>query len=182
MAWSGQYFAFMTWLPQYMVEVHGVAIRGALLGYMLPVLFVLVFNVLAGVWLRTRSRIGAVLLGALALQSLVWWLLPVASGSLWAGALLLVVYGASAGAVPTCLFAMPSAVMGSDVSTASGFGIIMTGRNLGVLVGPVLLAWLVGESARWSGAQLAFAVITLCALGVAAGITHRLRHHHRQTV
>jgi MFS family permease len=37
MLWSGQYAAFMTWLPPFLVEVHGFADVGAVLGYLLPV-------------------------------------------------------------------------------------------------------------------------------------------------
>ena len=103
--------------------------------------------------LRTGTA-RAVLLSALTLQSLIWWLLPLADKGTWIGAALLVGYGASAGAVPTCLFAMPSRVLGAGGDTASGFGIIMTGRNLGVLVGPAGVS--VGGRGEGVGVAVAF--------------------------
>ena len=174
MIWSGQYFAFMTWLPQFLVEQHGVEMRSALLGYLLPVLFVLAFNVLAGTWLRGGARLGLLLIGSVCGQTVIWLLLPVADASPSLGIALLVAYGCCAGVTPTCLFAMPSRVLGPHASTASGFGIIMTGRNLGVLIGPVLLAWLVGDAGQWSVAQVTFALLMLIAVSVAVVVTLRL--------
>ena len=175
MIWSGQYFAYMTWLPQYLVEVHDVDVRGALLGYLVPVIFVLVFNVLAGVWMRAGAAVGAMLVGGLCVQSLVWWALPLTNDYPWFGLTVLAAYGCSAGIVPTCLFAMPSSVLGPSGNTAQGFGIIMTGRNLGVLIGPVLLAWLSGGVGVWASAQAVFAVLTTLAVTVAALVSERLR-------
>lgn len=174
MIWSGQYFAFMTWLPQYLVERHGVEMRSALLGYLLPVLFVLAFNVLAGTWLRGGTRLGVLLIGSVSVQAVIWALLPLADATPLLGIALLVVYGCCAGITPTCLFAMPGRVLGPHGAMASGFGIIMTGRNLGVLIGPVLLAWLVGHGGEWWRAQATFAALMLVAVSVALVVTTRL--------
>ena len=134
----------------------------------------LVFNLLAGAWLRSGTRLGVLLLVSLSVQAAIWGLLPLAGSSAWVGIVLLVGYGCSAGVVPTCLFAMPSSVLGPGGDTASGFGLIMTGRNLGVLIGPVLLAWLVDDGAQWSRAQMTFAALTTAVVGVAWAIMSRL--------
>lgn len=172
--WSGQYFAYMTWLPQYLVEVHGLAVRGALLGYVVPVAFVAVFNVVTGAVLRAGVPVGPLMTGAFATQVAVWWLLPVTGGD-WTGAVSLVVYGIGAGIVPTCLFASPSAVVGAGRSTAPAFGIVMTGRNVGVLVGPVLIAWIAGDGERWNEGTRVFAGLTTIAMVLAAVFWQRLR-------
>ena len=47
--WSMQYFAYMTWLPQYLVEVMGLDNMGATAAYALPVAVLLGFNIVTGV-------------------------------------------------------------------------------------------------------------------------------------
>jgi MFS family permease len=174
MLWSGQYFAFMTWLPQYLVEVQGIEVEGALLGYVIPVSFVVLFCLVAGLLMRAGVSLGDLLIGSVTLQAMVWWFLPYAASQAWLGAVCLVAYGASAGIVPSCLFAMPGAIVGGGRGVAAAFGILMTGRNLGVLVGPVLLALLAGQAAAWTGAQVGFAALTSLAALLAVVIAVRL--------
>lgn len=171
--WSAQYFAFMTWLPQYLVEVHSLAVGGALLGYLVPVVGVIAFAVIAGALLRAGLRLGPLLVTALISQAAVWWLLPFV-GDGWGGVLALVVYGISAGIVPTCLFVSPFAVIGAGRSAATAFGRIMTGRNLGVLTGPVLLAWVAGSEHAWNQGALLFAILTSIAVTLALVLSRRL--------
>ena len=177
--WSGQYFAYMTWLPQYLVEVHGLAVRGALLGYVVPVTAMIAFNIIAGVMLRAGVRLGPLMCVALVTQAGVWWLLPVTGGG-WSGALSLAVYGIGGGIVPTCLFASPGAVMGRGRNTAAAFGVIMTGRNLGVLIGPVLLAWVAGTTKAWHQGALLFGLMTSVALALGLWLSWRLSWRLRQ--
>ncbi|MEE9479772.1 MAG: MFS transporter [Kiloniellales bacterium] len=161
--WAGQFFAYMTWLPQYLVEVHGFGVTSALAGYAVPVSILIAFNLLTGVLLRFGMPLGALLVGALALQVAVWWLIPVTGGG-WSGVLSLVAYGVGAGITPTCLFAMPSVAHGQGGAGASAFGILMTGRNVGVLFGPILLAEAFRLSGSWDLASPIFGVVTALAL------------------
>jgi len=177
--WSGQYFAYMTWLPQYLVEVHGLAVGGALLGYVVPVVFVMIFNVAAGAWLRAGVPLGPLMTGAIATQVAVWWLLPVTGGG-WSGLASLIAYGIGAGVVPTCLFASPGAVVGPGRGTAPALGILMTGRNLGVLIGPVLLAWVAGDGSGWANGARVFAGLTTLAMLLAAVFWLRVRAGERR--
>ena len=58
MLWSCQYFAYMTWLPQYLVEIHGLSPSMAVVGYVIPVV-VLIFTTLAvGLVLRAGAPVG----------------------------------------------------------------------------------------------------------------------------
>ncbi|MFT5173147.1 MAG: MFS family permease [Gammaproteobacteria bacterium] len=173
--WTGQYYAYMTWLPLYLVEAHGLAVQGALFGYVVPVVSLIAFNVVAGAMLRAGMQLGSLISIALVTQAAVWWLLPV-TGSDWSGVLSLIAYGIGAGFVTTCLFASPSAVMGSGRSTAAAFGVLMTGRNMGVLVGPVLLAWLAGSSKAWHLGGYLFGVTTSIAVVLGLWLSYRLRY------
>ena len=166
MIWSGQYFAYMTWLPQYLVEVHGMNVNNALVGYVVPVVFVAIFNVVTGLMLRAGWPVGWVMVSALSTQVAVWWLIPFTGAGL-AGVVSLVVYGIGAGIVPACLFALPTAILGPGRGVADAFGFIMTGRNLGVLIGPVLLAQTFKITGAWDVAAPLFGTLTTVCLGIA---------------
>ncbi|MEX0697230.1 MAG: MFS transporter [Dongiaceae bacterium] len=162
MLWSGQYFAYMTWLPQYLVAAHGLSERSAVAGYALPVAVLLLFNLLTGVGLRLGLSVRHLLVAALLSQAAVWWLAPV-TGSGATGVLSLVAYGIGAGITPTCLFALPSVLRG-PAGAARAFGVLMTGRNLGVLVGPVLFAAASKSAGGWHAAVPLFAAGTTLAV------------------
>jgi len=133
MLWSGQYFAYMTWLPQYLVEVYGLSVSMAVFGNMVPVVVLIATAVAVGMVLRAGVPVGTLLACGLAAQAAIWWLVPVTGGGL-AGTLSLIAYGVAAGICPTCLFAMPGVIVGRGRAVAPALGIIMTGRNLGVLI------------------------------------------------
>jgi predicted MFS family arabinose efflux permease len=160
MLWSGQYFAYMTWLPQYLVEVHGLSVTDAQWGYAVPVTLVTLVCVLTGVLLQRGVSLGALLVGALTTQAAVWWLLPYTGGGA-GGIVSLVAYGTGGGVVPTCLFAMPSVILGRGHDTARAFGIVMTGRNLGVLIGPVLVAQAFKMTGTWALTAPIFGTVTV---------------------
>ncbi len=161
--WSAQYFAFMTWLPEYLVAAHGLGLEAALAGYSLPVALLILFNLVAGLLLRAGVALGLLLVVSLALQVAVWWLSALGLEG-WSGLAALVVYGIGAGITPVCLFAMPSRAAGQGRAAASAFGVIMTGRNIGVLIGPILLAEALRASGSWEPAAPIFGTVTALAL------------------
>jgi len=166
--WTGQYIAYMTWLPLYLVEAQGFAVEAALSGYLVPVVLVGIFNVGTGFMLQRGLRPQHLLFGAVVVQAAIWWLLPV-TGSGFSGLASLVVYGVTAGIAPTCLFALSAHLVATPGDTARAFGVTMTGRNLGVLGGPLLLAMAVQLSGDWLVSSLLFGSVTslavvLCAL------------------
>ncbi|MGF1591829.1 MAG: MFS transporter [Kiloniellaceae bacterium] len=166
MLWSGQYLAYMTWLPLYLVEVQQLAVETAIGGYLIPVVLVAVFNLTTGALLQRGCRAQHLLLGAVIVQAAVWWLLPVTGGGL-GGLASLAIYGITAGIAPTCLFALTAHLVASPGETARAFGVTMTGRNLGVLGGPLLLALAVEASGGWQAGSLLFAGITTAAVALA---------------
>jgi predicted MFS family arabinose efflux permease len=174
MLWSGQYFAYMTWLPQYLVEVHGLAITHAQWGYAIPVSVVMAVCVVTGLLLQRGADLGTLIVGALATQAAIWWLLPFTGGGV-AGVASLVVYGTGAGVVPTCLFALPSVILGRGQGTARAFGIIMTGRNMGILIGPVLVAQAFKMTGSWDLTAPIFGTITTLCLLMAVLLARHLR-------
>ena len=165
MLWSGQYSAYMTWLPQYLVEVYGLSVSMAVLGNMVPVAVLIPTTVAVGMVLRAGVPVGTLLACGLATQAAIWWLVPVTGGGL-GGALSLIAYGLAAGVCPTCLFAMPGVIVGRGRAAAPALGILMTGRNLGVLIGPMLLGQVFMATGAWDLAAPIFGTMTTLALGL----------------
>ena len=174
MLWSGQYFAYMTWLPQYLVEVHSLALADAQWGYAIPVALVLVVCILTGLLLQWGLTLAPLLVGALLTQAAVWWLLPHTGGGV-GGVASLVMYGSGAGVVAACLFALPSLILGRGHDTARAFGIVMTGRNMGILIGPVLLAQTFKMTGTWDLAAPLFGAVTTACLAAAIVLARQLR-------
>jgi len=171
--WSGQYFAYMTWLPQYLVEAHGLGAENAALAYTLPVSIVGLLCLATGVALRAGAPFAPLFWGSIAVQAGVWFLVPAADGAA-AGLASLVVYGLTAGITPVCLFTLPWIMAGAEARAGGLLGALMTGRNLGVLLGPVLLA-AIAPAGDWSAVWPLFGALTAIAGGGAFFIGRRLR-------
>jgi len=179
--WSGQYFAFMTWLTQYLTGTLALSRTASVLAYLTPVVVLLGFNLLTGIALRHRLPLMPAMIAALISQAAIWLAQPWLDGAL--GVIGLVVYGIGAGITPTCLFHTPHAIAAQRTRGAAGtafFGILMTGRNIGVFMGPILLAWLIGREhyaldLGWTGAARVIAALTLVAALVAVALGRSLR-------
>jgi len=173
MMWSCQYFAYMTWLPEYLVREFGFTTRLAILSYTIPVAIIVAFNLLAAPILRRGVPVGALLAIVLAGQAIIWFLVPVTDSG-WSGLVSLLVYGALAGVTATCLFAMPGTIFGTGGATARSFAIMMTGRNMGVLAGPLLLAGMIKYLQTWDYAGPVLGAVTAVNMVCALILTRRL--------
>jgi predicted MFS family arabinose efflux permease len=182
--WSAQYFAFMTWLTQYLTGTLALTRTVAVLAYLTPVVVLLGFSIVTGIGLRHRLPLVPALVIALIAQAAVWLAQPWLSGG--AGIVGLVLYGIGAGVTPTCLFHAPHAIAQRSTNAAGAkagaafFGILMTGRNIGVFIGPILLAWLIGHERYaldlgWTDGARVMAVLTLLSAFVAIVLGRALR-------
>jgi hypothetical protein len=149
----------------------------SVLAYLVPVVVLLGFNILTGWALRHGLKLIPAMVGALIAQALVWFAQPWLSGATGIGGLIL--YGIGAGVTPTCLFQLPHAIA-RGTAGASFFGIVMTGRNIGVFLGPLLLAVLIGSDRYalhlgWTAAAQIIACFTLVAAIVALFLGRSLR-------
>jgi MFS family permease len=176
--WSTQYFAFMTWLTQYLTTALDLGREASVLAYLLPVVVLLGFTVLTGWGLRHGVPLIPALVAALVAQAAIWFSQPWLNGGL--GIIGLIVYGVGAGITPTCLFQLPHAIARGTAGAVS-FGILMTGRNIGVFLGPIILIVLIGSEPYalglgWTGGARAMAVLTLLAALVGLGLGRRLRN------
>ena len=159
----------MTWLPHYLVSVHAFSLGDAVIGYSLPIATIGVFNLVAAPILRAGAPVAMLLALALLGQAVIWFLVPIAGGI--SGLALLFVFGAFGGLTPTCLFALPGTILGVQHAGPRAFGILMTGRNLGVLSGPLLLGAALQLAGDWNHAAAIFGVLTVGAV-LGAAVLH----------
>ncbi len=156
--WSGQYLAFMSWLPDNLVVQHGLHPDTASLVNVIPVVGVLVMCLVTGFLLRAGVSFTGLFVGATVIQVPVWLFAP-DLGPI-TGLIAMAVYGLACGITPVCLFALPGRLLGGARVSAGAFAPIMTGRNLGILAAPVMLGAVSGGSLGWHLVWPLFAGIT----------------------
>ncbi len=178
MLWSTQLIGYLTWLPEVLVSVFALAPDAAALAYAVPVATILVFNLAGGALLRHGVPVAPLLAVALVLQLAVWVALPW-TGADWTGAVSLVLFGIGAGIAPTCLFSLPSTLFGAR-PPSKAFGTLMTGRSLGVLAGPLLLAQAFALTGDWTAASPMFALTTALAVAGALALHRSLGRLERR--
>ncbi|MEX2648686.1 MAG: MFS transporter [Alphaproteobacteria bacterium] len=168
---SGQYIGFMSWLNQYLVAAQGLSAAGAVGAASVAAGAVLVFNVLTGAAFRAGLPLAPAFVGSLVIEAAAWLAVPHVEGLVGLGVLAL--YGVACGVTPVCLFAMPALIVGRERVGAGAFGVLMRGRNVGVLAGPLLVPLLLERLGGWDTVWPVFGALTLGAgLGAAWLATH----------
>ena len=87
---------------------------------------------------------------------------------------MLIVFGIGAGVAPACFFHLPHNLAHVQAGPKA-YGVLMTGRNSGVFLGPIVMAWLFQGSLGWAGAAFVVAGITTLAALLALTLAPRLR-------
>ncbi len=156
--WSGQYIAFMTWLPNYMTVEFAIGADLAAAINLIAVVGVLVSCLAAGLLLRHGAPFGLLFVTTTVIQVAVWLLAPYPDAVTAVAAL--TVYGIVSGAAPTCLFAVPGLLFSHNQVSSTAFGYLMTGRNLGILAAPIAAGWIIDDFG-WMSFGLSFGLVTL---------------------
>jgi len=172
--WGVQMFAYLTWLPDYLVEDHGFTPRTSALLYAFAMAILAIFNLVAAPILRAGMPVPLLFIIAAGVQTVFWFLLPSLS-PIAAAVSGLVIYAAAAGVAPTCLFALPATIYGIEQAGSHSFGVLMTGRNLGVLGGPLLSGALVHFTGSWDVVPPVLGVLGLISIVGALVLHARLR-------
>ncbi len=159
--WSGQYLAFMTWLPKNLVSGHGLGADTAALINLVPVVGVLLMCLATGFLLRAGLSFTGLFFGATAIQAPIWLFADSLGHGI--GLAAIAAYGLACGVSPVCLFAVPARLLGGDRVNPGAFAPIMSGRNLGILAAPVMLGALISGDDDWTIVWPVFAAITAAA-------------------
>lgn len=172
--WGIQFFAYLTWLPDYLVDDHGFSPRNAALLCAFAMVILTIFNLLAAPILRAGVPVPLLFIAAAGVQTIFWFMLPYLdpiSAAVWG----LFIYAAAAGVAPTCLFALPATIYGIERAGSHSFGVLMTGRNLGVLGGPLLSGALVHFAGSWDAVPPVLGVLGVISIVGALVLHARLR-------
>jgi MFS family permease len=165
--WSTELFAFMTWLPEYLVVQRGLSVAESQWPYALPVLGILIFSISGGYLLRAGISFTTLMVVGLGLQAAVWFAIPWLDDPA-TGLIAIALFGIGAGITPTGLFAGPTVMLGQARARGTAYGIIMTGRNSGVLLGPVLLPFVHDWLVSWERTGLVFG--SVAAMGALSAV------------
>ncbi len=156
--WQAQFMGYFTWLPVYLVDVRDFTADGAVQLNQIPVVVLLVFSLIGGMILKTGVGVIKLLTFALALQAVGWAMIPFA-GNAVIGLTSLVVWGIAAGLTPTSLWALPSTLVGGHRAGTDAFAVVLTGRYLGILAGPLIAAGMFELTGDWITVAYTFVVI-----------------------
>lgn len=163
-----QYSALMAWLPTFLVEQRHLPIvtAGALTAFVMAVN--ISGNLLAGALLRRGVRHGTLIAAASIVMALcagiIFSSLP--DGLRYAACALL---SAAGGLLPAAVLAAAPHTAPSPGHIGTMNGMIVQGSNIGLLMGPPLLASLVAISGRWEAGMGLFLTTALAA--AALGLT-----------
>jgi MFS family permease len=157
--WQVQFMAYFTWLPEYLVSVRGAANDAAVLASQLPAIMLLVVAFATGFVLRAGVGAPDLLIFGLILQAAGWLMVPFDTGPAWTIASG-VVWGIAAGITPTCLWSLPATLLGGHRTGTTAAGVVLSGRYLGIIVGPILAPFLLAWLGDWDTAIVTFGVAT----------------------
>jgi len=161
--WQAQFMGYFTWLPVYLVDVRGFTADGAVLTNQIPVVILLIFALIGGIILKTGLGVIKLLTIALSLQTLGWALIPFADNPT-IGIASLIVWGIAAGLTPTSLWALPSTLLGGHRAGTDAFAVVLTGRYLGILAGPLIAAAAYELTGNWITVAYTFVVVALATI------------------
>ncbi len=161
--WQAQFTGYFSWFNVYLVEVFAYEADAAVAVNQIPVVVLLIFALVGGVVLKTGLGVIRLLTIALGLQTLGWVLIPFAD-NIAIGLASLVVWGIAAGLTPTSLWALPSTLLGGHRAGTDAFAVVLTGRYLGIIAGPMIASGVFFLTGSWDTAPIVFAGIAVATI------------------
>ncbi|MEE8083850.1 MAG: MFS transporter [Alphaproteobacteria bacterium] len=151
------WIALMVWLPTFIIEQRGLAVRTAAMVTVIAVLINLPGNLLGG-WLThkevPRGAVIAVAGMVIVLSGPLIFLDFLPDG---ARLLACLVYSFAAGILPATILGSAPYFAPSPRQIATTNGLIIQGSHLGQFAGPPVLAWAVAMTGGWQAGALVFA-------------------------
>jgi predicted MFS family arabinose efflux permease len=169
-----QFMAMAGLLPTLLVQRAGLSVASAGLITALTWIANAAGNASAGLLLRTGAPMWTVVLGAFALMGMAAVGVFSASLPLPAIVALACLSLGLTGLIPGSVFAAAARVTATPAMLVLSLGLINQGSNIGTLLGPAALGFLV-QNFGWSSAWLLFGGIAVC--GIAAALGLRAAHH-----
>jgi len=147
---TANFFSLITYLPSYLVEVKSSSLNDAILITSILPLFIIPGNLAGGFLIHRHITPPQIMIyPALILILIMVLLLNIqASSSISLG--LLAMYAFFLGMIPTAIFAQAPRMASNPADIGRVIGIVVTGQGVGVLIGPTIAGYLIGESQQWS--------------------------------
>jgi MFS family permease len=159
-----------TFYPTFLTTVLHMDLARAGFLASLPMLTALVSSPLGGVISdRIGSRKKFVAFPLACMGGLCLVLFPASSSAV---AAVMILMGIFLGPVPTATFSAVPEVMSSPEQIGIGMGIVALGQNIGMVIGPAMFGK-IADSMGWAAAG--YALVPVCAIGVAAVLIARVR-------
>jgi DHA1 family inner membrane transport protein len=169
-----QFMAMAGLLPTLLVQRAGLSIASAGLITALTWIANAAGNASAGLLLRAGAPMWAVVFGAFSLMGVAAVGVFSASLPLAAIVALACLSLGLTGLIPGSVFAAAARVTATPAMLVLSLGLINQGSNIGTLLGPPALGFLV-QNSGWGNAWMLFAGVALC--GIAAALGLRAAHH-----
>ncbi|MBV1912389.1 MAG: MFS transporter [Cycloclasticus sp.] len=167
---TGSFFSMVTYLPSYLIGTYQVSSSTALLITTLLPACIIPGNLLSGFlihrgvpWFRMMSYPAA------ALGTIITLLLH-ANYSAELGLILLALMGLFLGMIPTAIFAQSPRLADNPIDTGRVIGIVITGQGPGILLGPPLAGFLIGEQHNWQNLYPLYLLLTISIIVLAQGL------------
>lgn len=158
---TGSFFSMVTYLPTYLIDTYQLSLSSTLLVTTLLPAFIIPGNLLSGFlihrgapWFRMMSYPAAAL-------AIIMTLLLHTNYPAEVGLLLLALMGLFLGMIPTAIFAQSPRLADKPIDTGRIIGIVITGQGPGILLGPPLAGFLIGEQHHWQNLYPLFLLLTL---------------------
>lgn len=158
---TGSFFSVVTYLPAYLIETYQLSLSSALLVTTILPAFIIPGNLLSGFLLhRGLPWFRMMIYPAAVLATLITLLLHT-DYSAEIGLILLALMGFFLGMIPTAIFAQSPRLADKPLDTGRVIGIIITGQGPGILFGPPLAGFLIGEQHHWQNLYPLYLLLTI---------------------
>jgi len=165
------FIAFITWAPTFLHQVRGISMARAAFLVSLTTILTIIACPTSG-WVS--DRIGTRKWVAVIPMVLMAPLFPLFFSAGETGFLsLAVLVGFIGGFVPTGVFSGAVETVGDERLSGMAMAVIQIGQNAGMLLGPLVIAWVIESGGGWQTAFWVLAPVSL--LGAVAGWMSRIR-------
>ncbi|QIL79891.1 MFS transporter [Diaphorobacter sp. HDW4A] len=174
-AYNLQFFAFMSFLPSFLMERAGLTLAQAGIAAAVTVAANMIGNLLAGWCLQRGVRPSMLLTLTFVINGVLGLIIYLAPFGAWLLIALCVLFSAIAGIIPgTCIATAPRTAPEARLAPLS-LGVLMQGNYLGQVVGPVMLGVLMGAWG-WTAAGLQIGVTAVLGVVLAMGFQKAWRN------
>ncbi|MBV1875573.1 MAG: MFS transporter [Cycloclasticus sp.] len=158
---TGSFFSVVTYLPTYLIDTYQLSLSSALLVTTILPAFIIPGNLLSGFLIhRGLPWFRMMIYPAAVLATLITLLLHT-DYSAEIGLILLALMGLFLGMIPTAIFAQSPRLADKPLDTGRVIGIVITGQGPGILFGPPLAGFLIGEQHQWQNLYPLYLLLTI---------------------